>query len=718
MIRAFAPGMTMQEPLPQSTGSFDVRNEPTESEPPPPSAESGSSSDELSRLEELLLVQARERRELAQELERRSTLLRDACSRLTELGPQVAAAASEHAVYSIRQERDSAVARAVEAEVARADAEFRVDELMGALAGAGREIPQSAISPSPKERALAARVAELDEQKAMAEARLLLLEDELAQERAHIADAARERVEAGERVELEIGQVRVWAETAQQKLAELTDARGALLGERDGTRSRLDEAERALRVAQEQLGLAQTRANELREKLEAVHSERAKTLTLADANVGELRAELERSRASGADLERTSVAQDIAIRDLRAALEAERARALESGNTLSVRDAMLEDLQAELESVRAESAQASGALHGHRAELVEARAEIERARTEQRPAVDPSVAESALVTELRAEVERLRSRGGDPSSTLNGTEATLFELRAELERDRSELRELRNVLAVRDARAADLELELQRAEAQTTAGAHGLAEVEATLAEVQAEIELKQVQIAASSKALAAQEAAFGELKAELERERAARSWMASQLAAAEASSTGGDPEAIRRRIETSQQEQVDTVRATLLELRSPLLELENELTRVASGEARLGGRPTRILIDSETLSAMDEQLRQKDTRIEELEAMLAAEKQARQSSPADREARAAARDVNVATLKGELIDVRQNATRLSDDLTKERTRRRKMAVTVRALQAATESGEAPGPWIEELMALINEGSFSLPPRS
>src|SRR3954468_7266470 len=140
MIRAFAPGMTMQEPFPQAAGSFDVRNEPTAPESEPPLAEPSDASGELARLEQLLLDRTRERRELAQELERRSELLREACTRLTEIGPQVAAAGSEHLVRAIREERDAAVARALEAELARADATFRVDELMGELLGTGREI--------------------------------------------------------------------------------------------------------------------------------------------------------------------------------------------------------------------------------------------------------------------------------------------------------------------------------------------------------------------------------------------------------------------------------------------------------------------------------------------------------------------------------------------------------------------------------------------------
>src|SRR5689334_12502039 len=142
MIRAFAPGMTMQEPLPQAVTPFDVRNEPTAPASEPPAPEPSESAGEVGRLEQLLVEQTRERRELARELERRSELLREACARLSELGPKVAEAASEHAVRGIREERDAAVARAVEAEVARADATFRVDELMSQLLGTGRTLEE------------------------------------------------------------------------------------------------------------------------------------------------------------------------------------------------------------------------------------------------------------------------------------------------------------------------------------------------------------------------------------------------------------------------------------------------------------------------------------------------------------------------------------------------------------------------------------------------
>lgn len=613
MIRAFAPGMTMQEPLPQAATSFDVRNEPTAPESEVSASEAPNDTEaEVERLEQLLLEQARERRELAGELERRSELLRDACARLTELGPRVAEAASEHAVRTIRDERDAAVARAVEAELARAEATFRVDELMSQLLGTGRTLAE--IGPGPTERKLAARVAELDEQKQMAEARLLLLEDELAQERAHAAQIARERVEASERLEFELGQARMWAETAQQKLAELADARGALLGERDGTRARLEEAERALYSAQERAVRALRQNGELKDKLETERAERATQSTRLNA------------------------------------------QALQ-----------IEELRGELERERTHRADATSAFVNRESSLAEVMTELERERAQRAEAASSYAALEAANHELRGELERERTQSAETTSALAAREAELEELRSELDLERS----------------------------QHSARQTGLAEVEATLAELQGEVEAKQLQISASTKAIAARDAEIAEL-------RAAR----AQLGAAEPT----------RRGDASHQEQLETLRACLLELRRPLAELENDLGRIAAGEDPASGEATtrKIVIDQETLSALDEQIRQKDTRIEELENALAAERQARVAastvSPADREAR-------VATLKGELIDVRANATRLSDDLTRERTRRRKMAVTVRALQAASESGESLGPWIEELLALINEGA-SLPPRS
>lgn len=714
MIRAFAPGMMMQDPLPQAASPFDVRNEPTAPESEAPVAEPNDTGGELARLEELLVERTRERRELAQELERRSGLLRDACARLTELGPRVAEAATEHAVRSLREERDAAVARAVEAEVARAEATFRVDELMGQLLGTGRSLSDLTFLPSPNERTLNARLAELGEQKHMAEARLLLLEDELAQERSHLATAARERVETAERLEFEIGQARVWADTAQQKLAELADARGALLGERDGLRARLGEAERALRSAQARLARSLHQSGELKEKLEVERAERATTLALANAQVLQID-ELTQVRAQVQDQ----------LRELEAELERERSQRAQTTTAFAARESTLAELMTELERERSQRGDTASVRAAHEATIADLRARLEQERARGADSANALLARDATLNRLEAELERERIRSTENANTVAASEVALAELRSELERERLLSAENANGLTAREAALAELQAELEGARSQSSVAAHGLAEIQSTLAEVQAEVERKQLQIAASTTALTAREATLAELQAELERERSARSWLAAQLAAAEAGhGSSSEPGSTQRRIEASQQERLETLRACLLDLRIPLVAFETELGRIARGKARTerdaseAATPPGIDIDPDTLSALDEQLRQKDGKIEELEAALAAERQARVASPeAEREARAAARDASVATLKGELIDVRANATRLSDDLTKERTRRRKMAVTVRALQAASESGEAPGPWIEELIALINEGT-SIPPKT
>ena len=64
-----------------------------------------------------------------------------------------------------------------------------------------------------------------------------------------------------------------------------------------------------------------------------------------------------------------------------------------------------------------------------------------------------------------------------------------------------------------------------------------------------------------------------------------------------------------------------------------------------------------------------------------------------------------------------EAPEVRPEATPVTEALASERARRRNLAVTVRALQAASEAGEAVAPWIDELVQLLAEYG-SLPPRS
>lgn len=156
----------------------------------------------------------------------------------------------------------------------------------------------------------------------------------------------------------------------------------------------------------------------------------------------------------------------------------------------------------------------------------------------------------------------------------------------------------------------------------------------------------------------------------------------------------------------------VTGLRRALADVRAPLLELSSALQGILLGshqgegvgeapemteESTIPGLP--IALDA--AAGSEELLRAAQARIEELQAQLAG--------------RMSSRDSGVSALKGELIDVRASAARMADDLAKERSRRRKFAVTVRAMQAAAESGESPVPWVEELIALLNDGA-SLPP--
>ncbi|MEY4581403.1 MAG: hypothetical protein RL701_6106, partial [Pseudomonadota bacterium] len=119
----------------------------------------------------------------------------------------------------------------------------------------------------------------------------------------------------------------------------------------------------------------------------------------------------------------------------------------------------------------------------------------------------------------------------------------------------------------------------------------------------------------------------------------------------------------------------------------------------------------------NETRDARDayfnEQLADAARRIHELEAALLAK--TRDTSPA---VPAAATSAAPAAPSRTLPPPpRTEAGKLVEDLAKERARRRKLAVTVRALQAASESGEAVGPWIDDLVDILAEGG-SLPPKN
>jgi chromosome segregation ATPase len=148
-------------------------------------------------------------------------------------------------------------------------------------------------------------------------------------------------------------------------------------------------------------------------------------------------------------------------------------------------------------------------------------------------------------------------------------------------------------------------------------------------------------------------------------------------------------------------------LRALLSNLKKPLHELDASLDQL--------GPNARVLQVAEALHSeatepgtaygaandpsLVEQLRVRERQVAELEAALARYGQ----SPS--------------TVGLAAPGARTEVMRLTDELARERTRRRRLGVTVRALQAASETGEAIDPWIQELVTILSEG-VSLRPGS
>lgn len=99
-----------------------------------PELDDGLQEREVSRLEAHLAERAAALRESERETRRRGVLVRDILERSAGAGSGEPAPHEE--LVRLRQERDAAVSRAMEAEVARTEAQFRLDEVAGHLAAA------------------------------------------------------------------------------------------------------------------------------------------------------------------------------------------------------------------------------------------------------------------------------------------------------------------------------------------------------------------------------------------------------------------------------------------------------------------------------------------------------------------------------------------------------------------------------------------------------
>jgi hypothetical protein len=236
------------EANPRAAGSADPDSWPERER-----VDSFETSDEVARLETLLAARASELSAQRLELARARGLLRDATQSFLTTAPAAADAAD---VGQLRRQRDAAVARAIEAEAGRIEFALRLDELLGHIAqptGAGT-LRAPDLEGEPLDvtcarlkgtvRGLTSALAETEESRDTAGARLLLAEQDLAMlaSRAHLIE--RELAESREQIELESLHSRALAQRLEGSLPEREAAQ--LGGELAGLRARCDEAERVV----------------------------------------------------------------------------------------------------------------------------------------------------------------------------------------------------------------------------------------------------------------------------------------------------------------------------------------------------------------------------------------------------------------------------------------------------------------------------------------
>jgi len=204
-------GPDSETSLPRSPGS------PGSPEPEPEESE-------FARLEALLAQRTRSLANLQRESERRDRLLREALDRIE--------ATSTRELSALRRQYESAVDRAVEAELARAELRFALDEALAQLAAAPAV---GTAETRPDVQPLYARLAELQQHEEYLRTCLRASEQE--------RDLARLR---SRELEQQLGQVVAAADTSWLgERPSASEREDALLGERAGLAARLEEAERA-----------------------------------------------------------------------------------------------------------------------------------------------------------------------------------------------------------------------------------------------------------------------------------------------------------------------------------------------------------------------------------------------------------------------------------------------------------------------------------------
>jgi|GEM_PF-6599868 len=205
---------------------------------------------DFTRLETLLFARTRSHGDLRRELDRRERLFREALVRMSTSTSQEFSA--------LRAGYDAAVARAIEAEVARAELTFALDETRAQLTAAA---PSGGVGESPS---VYARAADHSEQ-------AYALEDALRRAGSERAALAGENLAQRARVE-------------------------ALRGELSGVRARLSESEQAWLAAAGQTQKTNQRFSSTQDRITALRAESAELTLLAQTRAARI-AELTQAAA-------------------------------------------------------------------------------------------------------------------------------------------------------------------------------------------------------------------------------------------------------------------------------------------------------------------------------------------------------------------------------------------------------------------------------------
>lgn len=393
-----------------ATSPLEVPTIPAPAETEPDGLEAGPSwnpSADADALESALAQASRRADALAREVERRGALLRDAIAHFAE-ATNAAPADVEGVVEEVSRARDRAVERALDAEAARAEALFRIDELeallasvevteateAGSQAPAMHEAPHVVVEDFERQlaelagtvRGLRSRLAEVEEMRALTEARYRLGREDLEDAKAQKLELERTLAEMREQFELEL--IRSRGRTPIE--AEVVD------------RGKLEEAERALAEARTE---AEAREAGLQGELARRDAERQGLLhRLADRE-----AAIETYRARREDRALETLGRE--LEELRASLEG--------------RDRLVGRLQLDLAEAEASTRDAEGRLR----RLTDENERLRQALLDASTSGDDRTALEERARALASLLETQKARLASAVSGRNEARSTLHDVR-------------------------------------------------------------------------------------------------------------------------------------------------------------------------------------------------------------------------------------------------------------------------------------------------